>query len=552
MLFRALFVALLLAGFVWSPACSPKPDTETTTETPQTDSGTTDTKGRCTYPSDCDKSETCQEGKCVAIKCATDSDCRGGLVCRDTICYEKDKAPCQSDDECTTDPKKWKCEKGTCIDGGCRNSSDCEDPALPVCNTQTNKCEKKKCSSDSDCVDASKPICDKNSGECTPDTGAKAGETCDDNTPCLRTLNCYEDLGKQTCRVRCTPGSASNKCPKDTICLSVSIGNSPGLCLDPGPGKKEGEDCSGGSDCQRPLRCIYNSKGVTCQRPCASNDECTQSGETCQDHRNKTKMCMPAPDPCGPGRSCKGEDAGWQQCLNGSCKQLFCPDDFSCQPNQKCDKYGKCVDLKCPNEACPDLYKCNSSGKCIRTNESEKCGQGEKIGAKDCGDGLVCARSGYVYSCVRSCTSNSDCSSDMECVTNIDKQQICVQKCPSSGKCKYPGHFCVNLPRTPQGNYCVPAGQPTGQDIHQPCTNSNPCLPDLQCFQNFRGTKGYCVKPCQTQADCVNSSSLCANYSSGIGKGCYYKCPSSGSCSVGNTAGYCSYVSSGTYICRPS
>lgn len=547
MFVRVLFVLLLLLGAAWSPACTPSDDQEKT----NADGGTiTDAKSECTFPSDCPTAaQTCKESKCVDIVCADDTDCRSGWVCRTEKCYDPAKAPCRDDKDCNREPSKWKCDNGACVDGGCRKDEDCtEDPKKPTCDTTKNECVEKKCASDGDCPDASNPICNKETGACGPDTGAKEGEECSDTKPCLRSLVCYEDGGKKACRKSCDKASPSD-CKAGLICLDVQGASAKSLCLDPGPGAKAGEDCSGGKACQRPLQCIFTGVDTSCRKGCILDDDC-DSSEKCVEHKDGKKMCRPAPPPCGPGRSCPGEEKGWQRCANGSCQLLLCPSEFTCPPTDKCSAEGECIPLKCPQETCPDLYTC-SNGACVRTNEGERCGQGENVPIDGCGTDLTCARVGFVSSCVRSCDT-ATCPSGFNCETNTDGKKICIQPCTSGNtKCNYPSYLCAQLKRKPSGSFCAPAGQPSGADILEKCDTATQCLPDLSCYQNSRG-QGYCTLPCKTTADCGGvQNAACLTYSGQ--KQCYYKCPSNtfATCTVNSVPGYCYRTTEGTYHCRP-
>lgn len=519
------------------------------------DAGTTDKEGACQFSSDCKCNEVCSASNktCEAIKCSSSSDCRCQWKCVKGACYDPAKAPCEADTDCTADTKLWKCDTaaGKCIDGGCRKNEDCTDPQLPTCNTTTHQCEKKKCKDNLDCTDPSKPICDAQAGECGPDTGVDVGGDCTQKA-CKLKLSCYEDNSKKLCRKTCTPGNAATTCEKGTLCIRVTgVANTDGLCLEPGPGEVLGASCAGDKKCQRPLTCAYTGKEETCCQNCQDDTECS-SKESCQrygDASSTTKLCLPRPDPCGPGRSCPGEQEGYHICSNGQCQLLLCPKQRSCPLTDKCLSSGRCAPRECPTDACEELYECKNS-RCVETNEGKPCGTGTNIPPTDCGGSLVCARVGYVYSCVRPCGSGQTCPKDMTCQTNVDGNAICMQVCPAPKTCKYSSYVCVNLKRGPAGNYCVPAGQPVGNDLLEKCNGTTDnCLPDLTCFKTTTNA-GYCIKNCTAQSDCQGMvNAVCTSYS-GV-SACYQKCPSSGSCTHPGGTGYCYYATTSTYICRP-
>ncbi|TNE44847.1 MAG: hypothetical protein EP343_29790 [Deltaproteobacteria bacterium] len=559
------FVTLLLCIGMISPLACGGGDDQNNNNTEQgttKDAAPADKEGACEFSSNCACNEVCKAGTCEAIQCSSSDDCRCSWKCVKGTCYDPAKAPCTADGDCTADAKLWKCnvDSGECIDGGCRKDEDCTDDKLPICNTQTNKCEKKKCKDNLDCTDSTKPICDTESGDCKEDTGADLGADCSSNA-CKLQYRCYEEDGKKLCRKPCSPSGASSQCDGTDVCIRVTgVAQADGLCLPPGEGEVLGASCAGGKKCQRPLTCAFDGTDEKCRKNCQADGDCSRI-ESCQQYgeiADGLKLCLPKPSPCGPGRSCPGEADGFHICSNGQCKLLLCPKQRSCGATEKCLPTGKCAPRECPTDKCDELYECKN-GKCVETNEGRNCGQGASIPADQCGSGLICARVGYVYSCVRPCggASGSQCPSDMTCQTNRDNKQICMQLCPAPKSCKYSGYACVNLKKAPAGNYCVPAGQPTGADEFEACTQSNPCLPDLNCF---RGTgsapTGYCVRSCTTDAECSGTSitSICHTYSTI--RGCFAKCTSSSSTtcplrSLLNNRNYCTYARSSTYYCRP-
>lgn len=538
-------LSLLLTGMVfllfWSVACT---NGGNNSEKTGGDAGVEKKAGSCEFNSDCKScDQKCSSNQCVDISCTSNSDCRCNWKCVKNKCYDPDNAPCQVDDDCTADPKLWKCKEGQCIDGGCRSDGDCASTTkTPVCDVKTNTCVKKSCTNNLSCTDPSKPVCDKKTGDCVADPGKKEGESCDKDA-CLLSLTCHEADGKKTCRRICDP--FKNNCPSGNVCIP-DAGNS-GVCLAPGPGLKLGEDCSGGKACQKPYVCGFAGGKELCRQLCKDDSNCDTTIETCQDYQ-KNKLCLPKSEPCGPGRSCAGEDDGWEQCINGKCTLSLCPDNLTCDATDKCSKNGRCVPRECPTDKCDEFYECKNN-RCVKTNEGKLCGAGKPIAEDKCGDGLVCAHVGYIKACVRPCSDGKCSQAGFTCQKNYAGKSVCIQPCPSGKSCKYKGFFCLQSKRTPTGNYCLPAGQPTGGDLLEACdSSSKPCLPDLSCF-TYTSSKGYCIRNCTSNSDCGGvANAICANYSGR--RACYYKCPRSGSCSVNSNRGYCGYAGSSTYICR--
>ncbi len=544
--FFLFLVFSLLFAFQLNTSCSPsttKNDDAGIKEAPP------QVEVECTVASQCQCSEICTEGSCQEIKCQSTEDCRCGWKCVAGRCYEPSKAPCESDKDCT-DKKLWKCDAGKCVDGGCRRDSDCADtPETPICNVQKHVCEKKKCTSNADCFDPSKPICEPKTGDCQPDNGASLGEDCT-SKPCKLNLVCHQEEGKKVCRKPCIPFDTRVLCESPLECFESADSPRGGVCLEPGKGLKEGEDCSGGKKCQRHLVCAFFGGKETCRRRCKTSDNCFGLKEECRDYM-KMKLCLPPAAPCGPGRACDGEAEGWERCENNQCKLLLCPTQRACPLTHKCTPTGRCIPKHCPEEACPLFHVCQNH-RCVRTNEGFRCGPGQKVPTDQCGKDLICTSVGYLNACARSCESKT-CPKGFECKRNQDGKRICLQPCSNGAKCKFEDYFCYEMKSSISGRFCVPVGQPTGKEMMKACDNTDRCMPYLTCKMGYFGKKGFCTRSCTSNADCGNLPNVvCADYLGS--KNCYLKCSrqSYGSCTIDSkVSGYCSRSRNGIYICRP-
>lgn len=541
-----LVILIFIFGLFYSGlACSPVENTPN--DSGVQDTAPVDIEGQCKFSSDCKCDQMCKDARCTAVVCKSSADCRCQWVCVNARCYEPKAAPCQSDADCKQDPKLWKCESGSCVDGGCRSNTDCTDQAKPICNISSHICEKLRCSSNRDCSEIGKPICNTNSGECEPDQGVGLGEDCSQK-PCLLDLYCHEDKQLKLCRKPCVPFSPNNSCPPPTICIETPTIAQNGLCLPPSSGAALNQECSPDNRCQSHLFCAFSGEKDICRQSCKEDVHCDSTLERCLPYGDQQKLCQPYPPPCGPGRACPGEDDGWQICRSGICEMLLCPKQRNCPVTDKCTTNGRCAPRVCPQDACDPLYFCKNN-RCVRTNGGSTCGPNTSIPTEACGDGLICARVGYIYTCVQTC-DNDQCPADFSCQINLDQKKICIQNCPPSGKpCLYPAHGCVTLKRSPAGNFCAPVGQPGGKDILELCNKQTSCLPDLKCFVDDYSDIGYCVQNCKTSSDCTDSRTDCLeSYSRSMA--CYATCPSFGSCTIDKESGYCvKATSSSKYFC---
>ena len=130
----------------------------------------------------------CEQGKVEEWgTCVQDGDCKGDMVCN--IDKHQCRMPCGKDSDCG-EGRFCDMEVYYCDDISCTSNEDCTDPAAPICNVYSGKCEPDtpKCLSDEDCKAELTPRCNTEMGRCvqcfTDDECEKENEICDERGLC--------------------------------------------------------------------------------------------------------------------------------------------------------------------------------------------------------------------------------------------------------------------------------------------------------------------------------------------------------------------------------
>lgn len=268
----------------------------------------------CTGASGCAQNEVCTDKGCVT-KCAVDTDCPKGTVCKSSQCV----APTSDQgttEECTT---KADCKGGTCVANKC-----------VACGGTNGPCP---CAATTDC----------NQGEvCSGKLCVGASSTCKYSSEC--------GLGKVCADGQCV-GDCSNggACASGQVCVK-------GACA-PDPNAKK---CTVPTDCPNDQTCAAGACVPKCSlaNPCGNGTYCEQ-GACIPDTRpvpNCTKQTE-ATD-CLVG----------QQCIGGFCKYT-CGTDMDCKLIDA--RIGYCgLDKVCRTQgeaqaACTDSSQCKQGQSCI-------------------------------------------------------------------------------------------------------------------------------------------------------------------------------------------
>ena len=492
----------------------------------------------CVIDGHCADGEICREFECVqdtgngggtddggggAPTCSSQADCTPiGKVCDTSVGVCVD---CESRDDASATficPSDYTCSAGTCTpdssgggtpgDGGddaCTRAADCADGL--VCNLSTGECE--ECIYDSQCEPLGQ-VCNAQTGrcedpECTSNADCTGGEVCWSNT--------------------CTT------CVADSECNSGEICGDDGLCQPEGGSSGGSTGCTSNADCTGGKIC-WNDTCTTC----IADSEC-DSGEVC----GNDGLCQPEGSSGGDGGSSGGSDGG------GS---------TGCTSNAECTGGKVCWNNTCTtciaDSECDSGEICGNDGLC--QPEGSSGGDGGSSG------GTPTAALGD------SCSDDSDCGSNLKCVSFGSGTSLCSRTCVGDGSTDdCPTDYkCVTNPQTlntqngtdkrPVFRMCKHESQASGSDTGYPfstpvggsCANdSNTCQSGVCGFEE----NGVCDSGCAANADC-GAGQACWKYGS-VKMICTQSlaslgqpgdsCSSASECDSGICAGACS--SSGNY-----
>jgi alpha-tubulin suppressor-like RCC1 family protein len=328
----------------------------------------------CEATRDCPLGVTCvldnqNLGACLLIeeeRCAIDSDCPSGLLCRMGRCRNE----CAADEDCVEGARCTMVDGlPTCVDESeerCLANEDCSDER--VCgpfDTCIDEChEARDCAEGLSCIDR---VCTLATGPCTRD------EECTDGLYCNGLERC--DSADPEADLRgCAP--AAGPCAPDEVCVEERD-----VCEDRcdtmPDGDLDGDDAiaCGGTDCNDADAMIYEG----------APERCNEADDDCDARTDEGFDLDTDPDHCGRcDRSCRegGLDGA---CVAGECT-FECAAGFAdCDrdPSTGCEVDTRVDPLHCGG--CPDA--CSAGDGCTASS----C-DGAPIVEVALGDGFTCGR----------------------------------------------------------------------------------------------------------------------------------------------------------------
>jgi Cys-rich repeat protein len=261
--------------------------------------------------------------------------------------------------------------------------------------------------------------------------GLPVGGGCSSNADCAGGT-CDTQAPGGYCTQTCGNGGA---CPSGSTCAFL-LGN---YCV---------QSCGFSADC----RSGYSCQGGTCLASyCQSSFQCAQ-GQTCDMTQG---VCV---NVCRTNMDCQQGQA----CQNGTCVAAMasgCSANSDCPTGETCTNHGVCSGGSSRGPAAGQIgASCSGNGfggggascqqgpqpECLGANRnfsggycSSSCQQGA-----DCGSGNVCAhlldQNGNAQPlCLESCSADSDCRPQYNCVT-YGGQSFCLNQCQSNADCPDP------------------------------------------------------------------------------------------------------------------
>jgi MYXO-CTERM domain-containing protein len=480
-------------------------------------------------------------------KCSSDGECGAGLSCaKDTIydqgycCDTACTDPCQS---CFKDTKQSGTATGTC---GPRSSNSWIGQRAPTacvnegttCGIVGNYCDgaggclkgatTTSCGASS-CVDGDTEYktryCD-GKGACTAQATADctAGYACvsgypnacvtycNDDSYCTASYFCQQfQPPYSTCQPKKANGTTcnySNECTNghcvDGVCCDLSCDGTCEACTNALTGKTTGscKPIAVGTDPQGECS-DYGASTCGQNGFCSGNASCQlySSGTVCTNASCASATSRNIPDTCNGTGTCA--DAGVQNCatgyacLSGVC-QTSCTDDSACASAYYCDTVAKqCVPDKTQGQSCSSNSACQGNANCV--------------------DGVCCdsACSGTCRSCLKNRTGLAADGVCGNILDDTDPENECAKdvgyplSCKAPGTCDGEGACRVYA----KANIVADADSCSGITLTKTSCDGagNQKTPQISCYPykcNAAGTA--CRVGCTVKSDC-DDSSFCAN-----------------------------------------
>ena len=453
---------------------------------------------------------------------------------------------CSWDGDCSQFPSYPYCSYAnnySCVE--CLNSTNCTNPAYPVCNQSTNCIP---CSNDTDCqLLPDTPYCDVSSGgvcracvtndNCMDVSDSRCDPVAHTCQPCQGDGDCSQISGFPRCVnkqcVECTSNAdctdysnsqcSSNTCiPCATSSDCTQITDYP-YCI-PSPSTNACSQCNASSECPYLYtsgNCSIYSGHYICRHPsnnCTIASDC--SGVTypiCDLTEQRCRRCI-------NDTECSNSGEPYCYPLTGASTCRQCRDGSDCAYGSVCNSAGACVAFNCANaSSCvsidPTLPECDSNDKCIMCSNDTQC-QGFYNRSYGCN-----TATGACFDAATPCATDNDCPNSF--LAKCSPSDMC-EPCDSDTNCN---HITgQQVCRADLGGYCLQ------------------CNMNLQCVNNYYpvcGTNGLC-QGCTTNQDCsalfAPQKPLCSSFSHGC-----VQCTSDSYC-LNSSMPYCRNTSDETCV----
>ncbi len=370
------------------------------------------------------ESNHCDEKRefCATTECWDDIHCLDGVCSKNNTCVE-----CNEDYDC------WYVEANNgsvCMDNntcGCFDSSDCDYPLTPVCDTTVNTC--KECLNNDDCADNVEDhgfICKDNKCGCNTKADCRDGFFCINGVcdiGCTNNSNCTNDTNGHICMNKKCGCNSKSDCfdgyyCENSVCIKgcsnnneCADNNNGHICVDEKCGCNNKSDCPNGYLCEDSV-CVY--------------DRCSQSDSKgfmyCEGE--KVIACQNGAKVSAKSHLCTTSNSLGAKCVEFSVNDIYDNTEqyanCGCYVDTDCKRGYKCNTAKHYCELDPAANTCDGYNTECRQNMMVHC-TGGKIK-----DSTPCAYYGWdKYTYFGSVCTNGDslcgCTTDADCLGLNDK-----------------------------------------------------------------------------------------------------------------------------------
>jgi hypothetical protein len=297
------------------------------------------------------------------FSCVITAECaKVNAVCDQGKCRPCDEA---APADCHEYGEQVLCVAGACAANNCLIHTDCESPALPICDPALRHC--RGCVDHAECTDRAHILDPAASAVCTDQSTCAPGD-------------CYP---------------ADEACGQDDaqVCHQKD-----------GQAGKEYwcEACAGDPECKASLGLDHAiCDGQQCQAGCQTKATC-EAGQICRDNH-----CLP----CASNADCAGEYGDWL-CVDQLCQDKQCNDEKPCADGRICDS-NTCVECTPADHSACDLQSLLCVGNACVACSSQSSP-----------DAACVAGYGAGYLCEGSLCLQGDCHGQADC-TGANAGKVC-------------------------------------------------------------------------------------------------------------------------------
>jgi len=478
--------------------------------------------------SSCIDYSSCPAGQKCDKKLKICVDTRGPVGCRYSDTRGNCLDYCNQDYDC---PKGYTCKKKVCTAPSCKGEncdqikcySDQDCPGALICDTRLEVCTPPPCFSDSNCRKGF--ICQNSQCEFPP--GCRTDSECDKKELCVTVgdrrvcMNCDKNPA-------CRPCKRIMDCAWDETCATFSINPPLQFCE-----RHVDRECWFHSQCRGNEKCDLYTRTCVSISWCMSDAECPHGfcdpqarvcidlPPACPAHyvlENKPDIqCLLK---CKDDTQCQKYAGVFYKCKSNFCEPPSCKDKNNCPPGTSCSKAGVCVVVPNEKNNCSKSEECGFGGACVSTMEGEDKPDKSATCMKVCYNDGMCRNNqrclfGACWDQCFSCKKGYSCKHNV-CMRNPEECTKFKGFQVKDGIC-YPLIYCqedANCPKfskcDQKQSKCIPE-PPTNTTQVKDCISKKDCLVLAKCQNDYcECLFGKCLQDCR-QTICKDRT-ICVKY----------------------------------------